>query len=825
MALTPPNAPGPRKITKPGNITIPSNQLLNVLSKASVSERASLASSQAGQRLLAVLTPTELASIFPDYYKRSDPDVSGFIKATSRRYAGIPAGQEYSVTAKAYEGSSIKGVWDPGLTRQKKQQYEKSLENSAVDKIQRELGLKIDPSAKAKLSAQQEALLEELKKRNIKADDPNAAWLKKIDAQTLKKAGIEIVGEGDKAEYKYVPIATPTKADIEPSDYAKKYSRTQDALGISGAEYDAYRKSVGAIESGNNPNMGAGGANAHYWGKYQFGSGATTDTNKLLGENIDKTQFKGNEDLAEKYFDAYSFLNHRTLMNTSREYRDLSPQQKLAVLGYAHNQGAGGAKKWLESGVAGKDAFGTSGTKYSDSISKSLQNVTPTVEDIQKQRENALISGIYATAPDYASEIIKKEWHNLPVNVRAELSNMPPDKLKGGKGTETLSTITGYEGKVGQGLGAPRPHGAHQGVDIMMPHGSPIRARGDGVVIKSEIQGGQLNTQYGGTSGGIVTVRYADGHIEKYMHTSDQYEKTGPLMKPGQVVKAGDIIAKSGTAAGTPHLHHEMYKTSTMSIEDMQKEIKDKGIDSIGGTHLTNTRNRIDPMEHYGYKQGDIIKSDYWAKSPNSPFKTAESIQSQNKPQEQTVTEKPPEPVQSTTPAEPVSAPPSQTTAPEKPAPVEAYGGSIPGSQHTENIKAFPIKTDLKAGKENIALVDMSKDKAKMLAAVNSDEKLTYQDDKIHVKSKVNPQELEPQKKDYQSTQGNQGQEPMAMGPQSQSQSNIMDQSHMEDIKSGKINPSTGHYTTSAMERHYNITRNFRDLTDGHFDSAASNHT
>ena len=104
------HGPGPRKVTKPGNITRSSNELLGALARASISERASLASSQAGQRLLAALTPTELASIFPDYYKRSDPDVSGFIKATSRRYAGIPAGQEYSVTAKAYEGSGIKEI-------------------------------------------------------------------------------------------------------------------------------------------------------------------------------------------------------------------------------------------------------------------------------------------------------------------------------------------------------------------------------------------------------------------------------------------------------------------------------------------------------------------------------------------------------------------------------------------------------------------------------------------------------------------------------------------------------------------------------------------
>ena len=128
-----------RKLSSPTNVTVSVNDLLGVLAKSSISDRVSLASSLGGQKLLSALTPTELANIFPDYYKRADPDVSGFIKATSRRYGGIPAGQEYTEKAKAYEGPDIKGVADPGMTQQKQQKHKQLQETSAQTGAQQQV--------------------------------------------------------------------------------------------------------------------------------------------------------------------------------------------------------------------------------------------------------------------------------------------------------------------------------------------------------------------------------------------------------------------------------------------------------------------------------------------------------------------------------------------------------------------------------------------------------------------------------------------------------------------------------------------------------------
>ena len=51
----------------------------------------------------------------------------------------------------------------------------------------------------------------------------------------------------------------------------------------------------------------------------------------------------------------------------------MDDKNKLAVLGYAHNQGAEAALEWLTTEVSGTDAFGTKGDKYSEAIIEELK--------------------------------------------------------------------------------------------------------------------------------------------------------------------------------------------------------------------------------------------------------------------------------------------------------------------------------------------------------------------------------------------------------------------------------------------------------------------
>jgi murein DD-endopeptidase MepM/ murein hydrolase activator NlpD len=108
---------------------------------------------------------------------------------------------------------------------------------------------------------------------------------------------------------------------------------------------------------------------------------------------------------------------------------------------------------------------------------------------------------------------------------------------------------TGKRGKV---IGTPYS-GTHtlgnwqsdNAVDIAVPVGTPLIALQDGVVVKVK-----HHPQNGGRfAGDQVTVRGANGNMYFYGHGSETD------VKPGQRVRKGQRIGKSGAANGVAHLH------------------------------------------------------------------------------------------------------------------------------------------------------------------------------------------------------------------------------------------------------------------------------
>ena len=89
-------------------------------------------------------------------------------------------------------------------------------------------------------------------------------------------------------------------------------------------------------------------------------------------------------------------------------------------------------------------------------------------------------------------------------------------------------------------------HG-HTGLDMMAPHGSPIRASAGGTVV------------YAGwyfAYGNIVDIRHADGVVTRYAHMS----AFAPGLTLGTPVSAGQVIGKVGATgrAHGPHVHFEV---------------------------------------------------------------------------------------------------------------------------------------------------------------------------------------------------------------------------------------------------------------------------
>ncbi len=125
-----------------------------------------------------------------------------------------------------------------------------------------------------------------------------------------------------------------------------------------------------------------------------------------------------------------------------------------------------------------------------------------------------------------------------------------------------LPFAPGAKFKVTQGYNGAFSHtGANQyAIDWKMPEGTPVRAARGGVVVKVKD-----DSDTGGPSmdydrfNNYVLIRHDDGTLAHYCHL----QKGGCVVKPGQIVETGQLIAHSGSTgfSSGPHLHFCVFKT------------------------------------------------------------------------------------------------------------------------------------------------------------------------------------------------------------------------------------------------------------------------
>ncbi len=122
------------------------------------------------------------------------------------------------------------------------------------------------------------------------------------------------------------------------------------------------------------------------------------------------------------------------------------------------------------------------------------------------------------------------------------------------KSTEPVGALHSFRwpvrGRVITGFG-PQPSGLqNDGINLAVPEGTLIKAADDGVVAYA---GNELKGY-----GNLVLVRHSNGFVTAYAHASEL------LVKKGDVVKRGQVIAKSGQTGTvtSPQLHFEIRKGS-----------------------------------------------------------------------------------------------------------------------------------------------------------------------------------------------------------------------------------------------------------------------
>jgi murein DD-endopeptidase MepM/ murein hydrolase activator NlpD len=100
---------------------------------------------------------------------------------------------------------------------------------------------------------------------------------------------------------------------------------------------------------------------------------------------------------------------------------------------------------------------------------------------------------------------------------------------------------------------------AHKGVDFGAPHGTPVLAAADGVVVQAG---------YDGDYGNKVTIEHVGGYKTVYAHLSKMNVKRGSKVQQKQIVGA---VGTTGLSTG-PHLHHEViYKNQHINPQGIKQ--------------------------------------------------------------------------------------------------------------------------------------------------------------------------------------------------------------------------------------------------------------
>jgi hypothetical protein len=142
-------------------------------------------------------------------------------------------------------------------------------------------------------------------------------------------------------------------------------------MGISADEFLAFREAVAGIEHARYREMG--GAGHHYAGRYQMGSRELRDTARALGLPTPSTaKFLGDPNMQELFFERYTLGHHEYLMKHNARYAGAPVNEKLEILGRAHNEGAAGASAWLNTGAIHLDGFGTDPGVYAKAVRRRL---------------------------------------------------------------------------------------------------------------------------------------------------------------------------------------------------------------------------------------------------------------------------------------------------------------------------------------------------------------------------------------------------------------------------------------------------------------------
>lgn len=213
-------------------------------------------------------------------------------------------------------------------------------------------------------------------------------------------------------------------------------------------------------------------------------------------------------------------------------------------------------RRYSRSGVSGGSGGGSGGNR--PAREDSYRTVTTPGVDRSGDRQAAKLAYLAERGKPGALIGLKQQLDSLadtaPVSRQVRVEGDPsPERSNGVRGASLDGDRNPIRGRKGKLIGVPHS-GTHtlgnwqsdNAIDLGVPNGTVLESVADGVVEK--VKGGYS----GGSSrfdGYQVTIRGKDGRRYFYTHLSKTH------MRPGQRIRRGQAVGRSGSANGVPHLH------------------------------------------------------------------------------------------------------------------------------------------------------------------------------------------------------------------------------------------------------------------------------
>lgn len=277
------------------------NANYNALRKLSLRERMALATNKSmGQVVVQMLSPTQIAELFPKYWLQQNPNISGFLKAMPSSLGAARQREYEQQVLNTATGSAAGANYAAGGYRKKWQQgIDREQQRSQVSK-------RTGPPPPAQLSPEQREAFNALKAGDIGVNDPRMKWLKGISEKDLANSGISLVKDNTGVQRFHYSAPQVSDEDVkkglvEPGAGANVRERI--------AWYRQYAKSIGvnpdwvagiAIKEGaegkdkgqpwgNRDRFRSGGSAGYSYGDFQLRVGIPHGVSGGMGDDFLKT--------------------------------------------------------------------------------------------------------------------------------------------------------------------------------------------------------------------------------------------------------------------------------------------------------------------------------------------------------------------------------------------------------------------------------------------------------------------------------------------------------------------------------------------------------